>query len=52
MYIKEIIKVSVLCLSVCGITMLGCGKVIPGLVVLSVTCLGGMLLTSKNVVGN
>lgn len=52
MYIKEIIKVSVLCLAICGITMLGCGKVIPGLVVLCVACLGGMLLTSKNVVGN
>jgi hypothetical protein len=52
MYIKEIIKVSVLCLGMCGITMLGCGKLFPGLVVLSVTCLGGMLLTSKNVVGN
>jgi hypothetical protein len=49
---KEIIKVSVLCLGVCGITMLGCERVIPGLVVLSVTCLGGMLLTSKHIVGN
>lgn len=50
--IKEIIKVSVLCLALIGITMLGCGKVIPGLVVLSVASLGGMLLTSKSVVGN
>lgn len=52
MYIKEIIKASVLCLGVCGITMIGCNKVIPGLVVLSVASLGGMLLTSKHIVGN
>jgi hypothetical protein len=50
--IKEIIKVSVLCLALIGITMLLCDRVIPGLVVLSIGCLGGMLITSKHIVGN
>ena len=49
---KEIIKTIVWSLTICGITMLLCDKVIPGLSVLGVACLGGMLLTSKNVVGN
>ena len=49
---KEIIKVIAICLTLCGILIIVNGNLLPGLVVLSVACLGGMLYSSKNVIGN
>jgi hypothetical protein len=49
---KEIIKISSICIGVCSIVMIQCNHTLPGLIGLCVACLGGMLCTSKNVIGN
>jgi hypothetical protein len=49
---KELIKVSSISIGLCGILMVWNDHVLPGIIVLSIACLGGMLYSSKNVVGN
>jgi hypothetical protein len=49
---KDIIKVISICIGLCGMIILWNDNVLPGLIVLSVACLGGMVATSKNVIGN
>lgn len=49
---KSIIKTVVVCLAIYGTTMILLNHTIPGLIVLSVATLGGMVYSSKNVIGN
>lgn len=49
---KNIIKTIVVCLAIYGTLMILLNHTIPGLVVLSIATLGGMLYSSKNVIGN
>jgi hypothetical protein len=49
---KSIIKAIAICLAIYGTLMIGLNHTIPGLVVLSIASLGGMLVTSKHIVGN
>lgn len=49
---KELIKISSISIGLCGILIVWNDHILPGIVVLAVACLGGMVCTSKNVVGN
>lgn len=49
---KNIIKVISMTLAVNGTAMILLNHTIPGLIVLSIATLGGMVATSKNVIGN
>jgi hypothetical protein len=49
---KSIIKTISICLAIYSTLMILLNHTIPGLIVLSVATLGGMLYSSKHIVGN
>ncbi len=52
MKLKETIKISIICLGTIGILTLSLNHMLPGLIMLSVACLGGMVYSNENVIGN